>query len=78
MKISLVHFPYPSPIAASVRAVEKASLTLADLAQNAADKGATSAATSPYPIETPGVSSAKAAVPHPADKIEDEILDILA
>ena len=78
MKISPIHFPYPSPIVTSMRAVEKASLTLADMAENAADKGATANTAILYPVETPRDTSAKAAAPHHADKIEDEILDVLA
>ena len=77
MKISPIHFPYPSPIVASMRAVEMASLTLADMAENAADKGTTANTAILYPVETRRDTSAIAAAPHHDDKIEDEILDIL-
>lgn len=34
MKISPVDFPYPSPIVASMRAIEQANLTLAEMAES--------------------------------------------
>ena len=79
MAISPVDFPYPSPIATALRAIQEANKTIADVAQNVAENGAVGLVEDVVTLtQAEHAAKANAAVIRTAAELEDEVLDILA
>lgn len=79
MAISPVSFPYPSPIATSLRAIQEAGRTIADVAQNVAENGAEGLVEDVVTLRQAEIAvKANAEVIRTAAELEDEVIDILA
>ena len=79
MAISPVDFPYPSPIATALRAIQEANRTIADVAQNVAENGAEGLVEDVVTLTQAELAGkANAEVVRTAAELEDEVIDILA
>ena len=79
MAISPIDFPFPSPIASALRAIQEANKSVAEVAQDVAENGSQGLAENVVTlIQAETAVKANAEVIRTVNEIEDEVLDILA
>lgn len=79
MAISPVDYPLPSPIASALKAIHDANRSVAEVAQDVAERGGEGLAENVVKLTTAEIAAKAAAeVLRTAAEIEDETLDILA